>query len=90
MSGMHPVFTAHMAEVEKLMVVNAGHIQKFRNRGDTDSEDFRLMDRVQRKCADLLMKMVAEDDHVMLMNDEDYWWIRRIVDFVKRVIDKDR
>ena len=90
MKGLHPVFTAHMAEVEKLMVVNSMHIRKFKARGETESEDFRLMDKVQRKCADLLMKMVAEDDHIMLMDDEDYWWIRRIVDFVKRVIDKDR
>ena len=85
--SMHPVYTAHADEVERLLLDIAGRTEQYRKRGETDSEDFRLMDRVQRKCADLVMKMLAEDDHIMLMNDTDFWWLQRIVRFVHKMLD---
>ena len=87
MSGLHPVYTAHMDEVERLLIEIAGRTEKYRKSGETDSEDFRLMDRVQRKCAELVMKMLAEDDKIMLMSDSDFWWLQRIVKFVHKVLD---
>lgn len=86
---MHPVFTAHAEEVERLMTVNGGYMERYRARGETDSDDFRLMARVQRRCSELLMKLAAEDHDILLVDDRDFWWIRQICEFVRTVIDKE-
>ena len=46
--------------------------------------------KVRRKCAELLLRMYAEDSEIILLSDSDSWWVRQIVWFVHNVILKDQ
>lgn len=56
-----------------------------------DKDDrYDILKRVRVRCSELLLRMYAEDSGIILMNDTDHWWVRKIVWFVHNVILKDQ
>ncbi len=89
-TGKHPVFLSHTKELEKMLYFTADLQQRLQRKGKASGEKYDCLVRVRRKCADLLMKLYAEEDPtIILMNDLDASWIRLIVGFVHKVILKD-
>ena len=86
----HPVFLSHTKELEKMLYFTADLQQRLQRKGKASGEKYDCLVRVRRKCADLLMKLYAEEDPtIILMDDLDASWIRLIVGFVHKVILKD-
>ena len=90
-TGKHPVFVSHTKELEQMAYFTADLQYRQECKGVYSGILYDCLVRVRRKCADLLLKMYAEEDPtVILMNDSDSWWIRKIVWFVHNVILKDQ
>lgn len=84
---MHPVYTSHAEELEKLLLHNAVRLERYRARKETGSAVYRMLFRMHSRCAELYMRMLAEDGEIMLVDDLDYWWIRKFCGIVRDVID---
>ncbi len=90
-AGKHPVFLSHTKELEKMLYFTADLQQHLQQKGKAFGEKYNCLVRVRQKCVDLLMKLYAEEDpKIILMDDSDNWWIRKIVWFVHNVILKDQ
>jgi len=57
----------------------AGLQQRLQARGKDSGEKYDCLLKIGRRCAELLLRMYAEDDDIMLMDDLDYHWVRKIV-----------
>ena len=90
-TGKHPVFLSHTKELEKMLYFTADLQHRLEEKNKNKGEKYDCLLRVRRRCSDLLLKMYAEEDpNVILMNDSDSWWIRKIVWLVHNVILKDQ
>ena len=80
---LHPVYTYHAREVEDLL----DHVNKIwdglRETGLTSCKEYPMLCRLRCKCQDLLLKLETEDSEILLMNDVDLAWMKKIVGFVK-------
>ena len=88
--GRYPTYVSHTKEVEQLLYFTADLQHRLTQRGQDSGEKFECLLNVRQKCADLLLKMYAEDSTIMLVDATDLWWIRRIVYFVHDVLLKDQ
>ena len=88
--GMHPVFVSHAKELEQMICFTADLQYRQECKGIFSGTLYDCLIRVRRKCGDLLLKLSAEDSEIILLNDADNWWIRRIVWYVHNVILKDQ
>lgn len=79
----HPVFVSHAKELEQMAYFLADLQHRLQTRGRESGEGYECLIRVRKKCADLLLKMYAEDTDIILMDDLDHRWVRLIVGFVK-------
>ena len=89
-TGKHPVFVSHTKELEQMAYFTADLQYRQECKGVYSGILYDCLVRVRRKCADLLLKMYAEDSNIILLDDTDNWWIRRIVWYVHNVILKDQ
>ncbi len=88
--GRHPVFVSHMKEIEQLDFFLANLQHRLIRRGQDSGKEYDCLLRVRSRCSELLLRMSGEDSEIMLMNDVDYWWVRKIIYFLHDVILKDR
>ena len=88
--GKHPVFVSHTKEIEALQYFAADLEHRLKLKGRDSGEQFDCLIRVRRKCADLLLKLYAEDSDIMLMDDLDSHWVRLIGRFVRDVLMSDQ
>ena len=89
-TGKHPVFVSHTKELEQMAYFTADLQYRLECKGLHSGIKYDCLTKVRRKCADLLLRMYAEDSNIILMSDIDCWWVRRIVWFVHNVILKDQ
>ena len=89
-AGRFPVYVSHVKEVEQLLNFTTNLIYRQEQRGHNTGKEYKCLVRVRQKCADLLLRMYAEDDIIMLMDTRDRWWIQNIVEFVHEEILKNR
>lgn len=87
--GRHPVYVSHAREVEDLLDFVTDLQKKLLEKKLASGRQYDCLIRVQRKCRDLLLKLDAEDSEIMLMDDVDLAWMKKIVGFVKDVVPKD-
>ena len=88
--GKHPVFVSHTKEIEAMQYFTADLEHRLKLKGQDSGEQFDCLLRVRRKCADLLLKLYAEDSDIMLMDDLDSHWVRLIVRFVRDILMADQ
>ncbi len=88
-AGRHPVFVSHAKEVEQLLTFSAGLQDRLSAKGKDKGEQYESLVRLRARCADLLLKMYAEDSEVILLDRIDYNWIVLIVAYVRDVLQKD-
>lgn len=81
--GTRPVFVSHAKEIEKLIYLTADLQHKLEVKGQASGAAYDVLCKVRRKCADLLLKLYAEDTDIMLMTDLDHHWVQLISGFVK-------
>lgn len=89
-AGKHPVFVSHAKELEQMAYFTADLQYRLECKGLHSGVRYDCLRRVRTKCAELLLRMYAEDSDIILMSDTDNWWVRRIVWFVHNVILKDQ
>ncbi len=89
-AGKHPVFTSHAKEVEQMAYFAADLQHREEQKGNCSGEAYECLKNVRRRCADLLLRLYAEDDKIILMDDNDAWWVRKIVGYVHDVILQDQ
>ena len=81
--GTRPVFVSHAKEIEKLIYLTADLQHKLEVKGQASGAAYDVLCKVRRKCADLLLKLYAEDTDIMLMTDLDHRWVQLITGFVR-------
>ena len=81
-AGTHPVFVSHTKEIEQLLYFTADLQHLLQVSGKARGEQYECLGRVRRKCADLLLKLYAEESDILLMDDLDSRWIRLITGYV--------
>ena len=89
-TGKHPVFVSHAKELEQMAYFTADLQYRVESKGIYSGARYDCLVKVRRKCADLLLRMYAEDSNIILLNSSDSWWVRQIVWFVHNVILKDQ
>ena len=89
-AGKHPVFVSHTKELEQMLYFLAGLQDRLKSCGRDSGEKYECLVRVRRMCAELLLKLYAEDSEIILMDDLDSCWIRLIVGFVHHEILQDQ
>lgn len=88
--GFHPVLVSHAKELEQMLSFTGGLQQRLQARGRDSGEKYDCLLRVRQVCADLLLKMYAEDSEIVLLDDLDCHWVRLIVSYVQRELQEDR
>ena len=88
--GINPVFVSRAKEIEQMTYHVADLQHKLEVKGRAHGEPYECLCRIRRKCADLLLKLYAEDSNIMLMDDLDARWVRLIVNYVHTVLLKDK
>jgi hypothetical protein len=83
--GTHPVYVSHVKEVEDMMYFVADLQQKMLDKEIGSGEQYDCLVRIRAKCRDLLLKMYAEDDSIMLVDDNDFDWLKKIVGFADKI-----
>ena len=86
---MHPVFVSHVKEIEQMAYYTEDLKHRLQADGNVCGEKYDCAVRVRAKCHDLLLRLYAEDTDIILMDDTDYRWIRKIVWYVHNIILKD-
>ncbi len=86
----HPVFVSHTKEIEQMLYFTGDLKYRLQVKGQASGEKYNCLLRVRAKCADLLLRMYAEDSDIILLDDTDSWWVRNIVKYVQEVILKDQ
>ena len=89
-TGKHPVFVSHAKELEQMAYFTADLQYRVESKGIYSGVKYDCLVKVRRKCADLLLRMYAEDSNIILLSSSDNWWVRQIVWFVHNVILKDQ
>ena len=89
-AGRHPVFVSHTKELEQMSYFLADLQHRLQVRGKASGNEYDCLVQVRVKCSELLLRMYAEDDNIILMSDTDNWWVRQIVWYVHNVILKDQ
>ena len=82
-AGTHPVFVSHAKELEQMAYFLADLQHRLQIRKQDSGERYDCLVRVRKICADLLLKMYAEDSNIILMDDLDHHWVQLIVGYVK-------
>ena len=82
-NGTHPVFVWHVKEIEAVQLFLTRLDYRLKIRGKDRGERYRCLLRVNRKCADLLLKMYAEESDIILLDDLDARWTRLVVRFAR-------
>ena len=88
--GKHPVFISHTKELEQMLYFTADLQHKLQVKGKDSGEKYDCLLRVRRRCSDLILRMYAEDSSIILMNDNDYHWVKLIVSYVKKHLQQDQ
>ena len=88
--GLHPVFVSHAKDLEQMLYFTADLQKRLQDKGKDSGEKYDCLLRVRRVCTDLLLKMYAEDSHILLMDDIDAHWVRLIAGYVQNVLKKDQ
>lgn len=88
-AGKYPVFVSHAKELEQMLYFTGGLQQRLLAKGKASGEKYDCLLLVRRKCTDLLLRMYAEDSPVILLDEEDHRWVKKIVGFVKTHLLKD-
>ena len=89
-TGRHPVFVSHTKELEQMAYFAADLHYRLECKGICSGIKYDCLARLRMKCSDLLLRMYAEDSDIILLNDSDNWWVRKIIWFVHNVILKDQ
>ncbi len=89
-AGRHPVFVSHTKELEQMTYFLADMQYRMECRGVHEGFKYDLVKKVRLRCAELLLRLYAEESDITLLDDTDFWWIRRIVWYVHNVILKDQ
>ena len=89
-AGRHPVFVSHTKELEQMAYFTADLQYRLECKGTYSGVMYDCLTRVRKKCAELLLRMYAEDSNIILLNSSDSWWVRQIVWYVHNVILKDQ
>ena len=84
--GRYPVFVSHTKELEQMQYFAAGLQERQEQRGKNSGPQFECLLKVRRKCADLLLRMYAEDSDIILLDKNDHWWTQAIIHFVETVL----
>ena len=82
----HPVFVSHAKEIEQMLYFTGDLQHRLQAKGKASGEEYKCLLRVRAKCADLLLRMYAEDSDIILLDDTDCWWVRNIVKYVHEII----
>ena len=83
--GTHPVYVSHAKEVEDMLFFVADLQEKMLTKEIGSGEQYDCLSRIRYKCRDLLLKMYAEDENIMLVDDSDYNWLTKIVGFAEKI-----
>ena len=83
--GTHPVYVSHVKEVEDMLYFVADLQEKMVKKNIGCGEQYDCLSRIRYKCRDLLLKMYAEDSDIMLMDDLDQQWLKKIVGFADKI-----
>lgn len=84
--GRYPVFVSHTKELEQMQYFTAGLQERQEKRGKNFGPGYECLLKVRRKCADLLLRMYAEDSDIILLDKTDHWWTQAIIHYVETVI----
>ena len=84
--GRHPVFVSHTKELEQMLYFTGDLQYRCQLKHLDNGEAYKCLLRVRQKCADLLLRMYAEDSEIILLTSCDYRWVRLIVDYVRNVV----
>ena len=89
-TGKHPVFVSHVKELEQMFsfIIDLQYRQECR--GIFTGVLYDTLVRVRQKCGELLTTLSAAESDIIMLNEVDNWWIRRIVWYVHNVILKDQ
>ncbi len=82
-AGTHPVFVSHTKELEQMAYFLSDLQHRLQIREQDSGERYDCLVRVRKMCADLLLKMYAEESDIILMDDLDHRWVQLIVGYVK-------
>ena len=69
--GTHPVFVSHTKEIEQMLYFTGDLKYQLQVKGQAPGEKYNCLLRVRAKCADLLLRMYAEDSDIILLDDTD-------------------
>ena len=89
-AGRHPAFISHAKELEQMLYFLADLQYRQNCKGVYAGVGYECLVRVRRKCSDILLRMYAEDDpQITLLDDLDFWYLRRLVWYLHHVVLKD-
>ncbi len=89
-AGKHPVFVSHAKELEQMAFFLADLQHRVESKGLCSGPKYECLKNVRQRCAELLLRLYAEDSNITLLDDNDNWWIRKIIWYLHEVVLKDR
>ena len=79
----HPVFVSHSREVGDLLTLTRSLDDYLIRTGQNGTPQHKCIRQLRRDCQTLLLRMEAEDGDILLLEDPDYELVRKIVNWVK-------
>ena len=89
-TAKYPVFVSRAKEIEQMAYFTADLQYRLECRGIHSGVKYECLRKVRTMCTELLLRIYAEDSEIVLMDETDSWWVRKIVWFVHNVILKDQ
>ena len=81
--GTHPVYVSHSKELEPMLYFLASLQERRQKAGKDSGKEYECLIQTRKKCAELLMMLYAEDSDIILLDDIDYQWIRKLITFAQ-------